>query len=389
MPKDKTILPNINLLSYSINPFFKDNYIPKENEDKFKDKFWDIRNICRGILIIIFIGIMIVDYFFIDNNENIEKKKQKRDTYLIFPLILIFIVFPISSVFNFPFCYRNEKINGIKNLFNSKNKLNKDAKLNHPVIVSIIRFLSNKIFLSISIILIFALFLNDQNNDDFIDFVNLSNIVPNNKTIKKGTLLPNICNSHIYGIPLYLYIPFIIDSYYFNETTNTSSFDYPVYKKMFFDDKELEIKPIGNIVTHKDSETVKMIEYHVTNKTNNFNLTILSIKGTTKRKDIFIDLQLYVPSLFLNLLSTFSIFGNDLSSISFKLLEYSLSIPYRILSNSFFIDNYLKDLRTAYNNYYYNKNKFSETVVIVGHSLGGGLSKILGKIEKEQAICLS
>ena len=152
---------------------------------------------------------------------------------MIFFLILILIVLPISTVFNFPFCYRNEKINGIKNLFNSKNKLKEEAKLNHPVIVSIIRFLSNKIFLSISIILIFALFLSDQNNDDFIDFVNLSNIVPNNKTIKKGTLLPNICNSHIYGIPLYLYIPFIIDSYYFNETTNRSSFDYPVYKKCF------------------------------------------------------------------------------------------------------------------------------------------------------------
>ena len=238
----------------------------------------------------------------------------------------------------------------------------------------------------------YALLFNDQINDDFTDFENLSNIVADNKNKKNGTLLPNICNSHIYGIPLYLYIPFINDAYYYNETkiTKKSSFDYPDYKKIFFDEKEYVIEPIGDLVgKDKNEETVKMIEYHVTNKNNGFNLTILSIKGTTTTKDIFIDLQLYVPSVFLHLLSIFSIFGNELESNSFKLLEYSLSIPYKILSDSFFIDKYIDDLQYAYNKYHTRENKFSETVVIVGHSLGGGLSKILGKIEKEQSISLS
>ena len=96
-----------------------------------------------------------------------------------------------------------------------------------------------------------------------------------------------------------------------------------------------------------------------------------------------------MPSVFLHLLSLLSIFGNDLESISFKLIEYSLSIPYKFLSDYFFIDKYIEDLKWVYGKYYYDKNKFSNNTVIVGHSLRGGLSKILGKIEKEQAISLS
>ena len=75
-----------------------------------------------------------------------------------------------------------------------------------------------------------------------------------------------------------------------------------------------------------------------------------------------------MPSVFLHLLSILSIFGNDLESCSFKLIEYSLSMPYKLLSNYFFIDKYIKDLRSAYKEYYEDKNKFSNYTVIVGHS---------------------
>ena len=372
----KKKIPNINLLSYSINPNFKENY---EKNIDFEDKFWDLKNMLRVILFDIFFLIICVD----------KHKELKEKLIQIFFLIIFFIVlFPISSVLNFPFCYRNEKIINFKHFFISNNKLKEEAKLKHPKVISTIRLLSDIIFGSISFILCIALFIKNQNNDDFTDFENLS-IIFANKTTKNNNLLPNICNSYIYNIPLYLYIPFINDAYYYNETDNMSSFNYSDYRKIFFNDKEYEIKPIKNLVFHDNNETVKMIQYDVINKNKNFNLTILSIKGTTLKKDIFLDLQLYMPSVFLHLLSILSIFGNDLESNSFKLLEYSLSIPYKFLSDSFFIDNYVEDLKWAYEKYYNNTNKFSNNTVIVGHSLGGGLSKILGKIEKEQAISLS
>lgn len=127
-----------------------------------------------------------------------------------------------------------------------------------------------------------------------------------------------------------------------------------------------------------------MIQYNVENSIKN--VTILSIKGTTNRRDIYVDLQLYFPSVILNLLSTFSSLGQQKETLSFRFIEYGLSIPYRIFSKQLFIDEYLSDLVKAYKK---NEKNFYENVVIVGHSLGGGLSKILGRLLKKQAISLS
>jgi hypothetical protein len=67
-------------------------------------------------------------------------------------------------------------------------------------------------------------------------------------------------------------------------------------------------------------------------------------------------------------------------------MEYGLSIPYRLFSSYVVIDEYLRDLLTAY---YSNKLERKLDVVIVGHSLGGGLCKILGKLTNRQSISLS
>ena len=127
-----------------------------------------------------------------------------------------------------------------------------------------------------------------------------------------------------------------------------------------------------------------MIQYNV--KTSKDEVTILSIKGTSNKKDIYLDFQLYFQSVLLNILSTFSIFGQQKETLSFKVIEYSLSIPYRLFSHYLIIDGYLNDLKNAY---IANQNSFYKNVVIVGHSLGGGLCKLLGRLVKQQAISLS
>lgn len=50
------------------------------------------------------------------------------------------------------------------------------------------------------------------------------------------------------------------------------------------------------------------------------------------------------------------------------------------------IDSYLKQMQDAYIE---NEYSFYKNVVIVGHSLGGGLAKLFGRIMKKQAISLS
>ena len=76
------------------------------------------------------------------NRKNEEKNKNIK-IEIIFLIILLLVLFPISSVLNFPFCYRNEKIINFKHFFISNNKLKEEEKLKHPVIISTIRLLSD------------------------------------------------------------------------------------------------------------------------------------------------------------------------------------------------------------------------------------------------------
>ena len=372
------IFPDMNLLSYSINPIYNDNYKEKEII-KDEENFWDIRNILR--LILGFILLIIIFLLW---------KNKRNFIHVIIHLLFMVSVFALSIVLNFPFCYKNNKTFG--NFFNSKIILKKEAKPKHPKLLSAIRFFCSLLCILISSILCLAFFLmKEEQNEDLVDFNNFVQIFEN-KIDSKYHLLPSICNSFIYNIPIYLYIPFINDAYYFNkinEPNKNSSFDYLSYKKIFFDEDYI-IDPVGNIIEEEKEEEkgVKMIQYNVINKKKNINVTILSIKGTTIKEDLYMDLQLFMPSVFLNLLSTFSVTGNEMESSIYKIVEYSLSIPYRLFGEYYFIDQYIKKLINAYDNAY-NNSKFLENIVVVGHSLGGGLSKILGRIRKIQAISLS
>ena len=287
------ILPNINLLSYSINPIYKYNY--RENEIiKEEYRFYDIRNIIRIFLLILLILITFILSYYI-----------KRDISLtIMDLIFNISLLTLSIVLNFPFCFKNNKT--FDSFFQSKIILKKEAKPKHPYILPVIRIICNIIFISIWLILSAAFFFfEEQKNENFKD--KFEQIFE--KKIDKNRLLPHICNSYIYNLPIYLYIPFINDAYYYkniNDTNISSSFDYQNYKKIFFDDK-YDIKPIGNLIN--ENETVKMIQYNVKNSEKNISITILSIKGTSHKKDLYMDIQLFMPSVFLNLLSTFSFFG--------------------------------------------------------------------------------
>jgi hypothetical protein len=183
-------------------------------------------------------------------------------------------------------------------------------------------------------------------------------------------------------------LPSINDAYYYNSNPKEapgyySSLNIQDYKELFYD-KDYQINIKGNLIKNNKSESVKMIQYNVKNSKDE--VTILSIKGTSNKKDIYLDFQLYFPSVLLNILSTFSIFGQQKDSLSFKFIEYSLSIPYRLFSQHSMIDEYLIDLKKAYAD---NQDSFYKNIVIVGHSLGGGLSKILGRLVKQQAISLS
>jgi len=163
-----------------------------------------------------------------------------------------------------------------------------------------------------------------------------------------------------------------------------SSLQIKEYRELFFDDSyKIEVK--GDLIESKiGQDNVKMVQYNVKNSVNE--VTILSIKGTSNKKDLYIDFQLYFPSILLFLLSPFSFIGQQKDSWSFRFIEYSLSIPYRKFSQFSVINGYLEALKAKY---YEHSPSFYSNVIIVGYSLGGGLAKLLGRLINKQAVPLS
>ena len=378
---EKTPLPKINLFVYAINPLLEKSY-PKDQQNPQNNsccKSCNCECLSQAINIIRFI-VYIISFII----AIIILCSQAGFLSLLFCIIFFILMLILSLTINFPYILRNKNTFG--NFFSPKNYYNEAYKMEHPKLVIFVRLLCSIIIFLVSIIIILSfLFFKDKSDLDKIKTITFSS-----QTTEKdeNALLPNICFSSIYNMNINLYLPFINDAYYYDDSTNRgdiySSLQIDGYKALFFD-SNYAITVGNNLIPKKiGKDTVKMIQYDVT--IDSKEITILSIKGTSNKKDAYIDLQLYFPSVLLNILSMFSIFAQQKDTYTFGFIEYGLSIPYRMFSNYLVIDEYLEDLLKAY---YTNKSSFKNKVVIVGHSLGGGLAKILGRLLGKQAISLS
>ena len=345
--------------------------------------------------------INILSYIMINQkNNNQDCKYDKLDLFItilkivmLFFAIIGFIYLYINNNFTFPFfiIYMCILLLSIGLNFSIRYFLccKEETKL---------KYNSSKINLSlyfsfsISILLILALILINIKIDEKEDnhaFENAFLKREYNILRNKSYAFHNFCHSKLYNLSTYLYQPFMNDAYYYDKKKNYSSFHSDNYTKLFFDDK-YDIKVIGNLVNESKVKSVRMIQYFIKNKKNNNNVTILSIKGTSYKRDAYLDAQLYLPSVLLNILNTFSNLDHQKEALTFNLTEYALSIPYRLFFQYSLIEEYLDKLKNAYlaavNNSIINDN---DNIVLVGHSLGGGLAKILGKLLGKQAISLS
>ena len=388
--RDLLPLPRLNLLSYVMHPILMKAYrfedrqkYPNTEEKHFEDYWLYAKNILRIVLFFYALLLVILD---------LTKENNRKELAAVIYFIIFFIAMIIlSTVLNFPVFCRNKKTFGGGGFFTGKVKLKPEYKMRYPSLISFIRLMCN-VIITLSAIILFAIFNAFKESNSLKDLYDITLDQAKSHIDTTSLLLPNVCFSSVHHIPIYLFMPFINDAYYYNdkdidyEHYYYSSLQIPSYRDFFYDDT-FEFEKIKSLINGTEGESVKMIQYNVIKKTDKENqVTILAIKGTTNKKDAFIDFQLYFPSILLNLLSTFSIQGQQKESYSFKFIEYSLSIPYRLFFQYSLIQSYLNDLRKAYND---NYNSFHKNIIIVGHSLGGGLAKLLGRLLNKQAISLS
>ena len=403
------VIPEINLLCYVVNPLLEESYEGEKEQNQnnlsqddktkncydciikscwcclcrwflccsfccYNNFFYTLKNIVRPIS---FIGSFILAMIIVSN--------QGSEIYVYFLLIFFYLFsYVLSSLLNFPYIIRNIKVFF---MCSTAHKYKEEYQLAHPMLIGFIRLISFLVIFVFSIFLLIIFVYKDET--DNLSSISGYEFSPIPETINKTKLKPNICFSSIHNMYIYLFLPFINDAYYYDNNPKISpyyysSFQIKDYKGLFFEDELYDIKSIGNLINSNDLNKVKMVQYDVIKKKKGEDgklfieneMTILAIKGTTNKKDIFLDIQLYLPSVLLNYLSYFSLLSRQKDTYSFGYLEYSLSLPYRLFSQYLIIDGYLRNLLDAYNN---KKSTFKNNVIIVGHSLGGGLAKLLGR----------
>ena len=362
--------PVLNLVYYNIYPYLDRNYKQKNNNPEERCKceckigiiFYWARFILKLYLLIF--SIVAAIYFF-----------SYSGNFFAYFAILNFVIISLSLSISFPFCFTNRK-------FCKKGEYKKEVN-NIPLLIS--RVISLIVFgLCFLAFCFISIEVKDYEKDDEI-YSKIQKL--NVATVKKvGThrnkTLHSFCYSGIHNMPIYFFIPFINDAYYWDKNKTTLNIEN--YMKLFYDDS-YKIEIIGNLINNTEGEgkkLSKMIQYKVKNGKNE--MTILSIKGTSFRRDMYLDMQLYFPAILLNLINTFSNLDQQKEQITYSFVEYGFSIPYRIFFKYFIVDKYMNGLIDAYDN-----AKLSKNVIIVGHSLGGGLAKIIGKYKSKQALSLS
>ena len=141
---------------------------------------------------------------------------------------------------NFPFCYRNRKTYGTfgcccdrccddcgcdkcccdgccekgNNFVISDIKYETEVKSLHSNVVSFARLVSNVVLTAAGIGFFLIYLKNIQTTINPSSF--FKGIIPSKEKIDtKNLLMPNICYSSIYNMPLTLFLPFINDAYYY------------------------------------------------------------------------------------------------------------------------------------------------------------------------------
>ncbi|OHS96910.1 hypothetical protein TRFO_02022 [Tritrichomonas foetus] len=117
-----------------------------------------------------------------------------------------------------------------------------------------------------------------------------------------------------------------------------------------------------------------------------FNLTIVSIRGSTEGIDWVLDFQMFLSSALLTLVSPLSLLTRDRTPQTMNAIRKIWAAPLAMAKGSTIVSKYVQELDDYYQNV---SHIFNNNIIFVGHSLGGGLAKLFGHIKGKAAISIS
>ena len=289
----------------------------------------------------------------------------------IFSIIFLYVVFimPIATFVSFPFFW----IRRLKDRPMSKSMLEKERaelrstkkylEYSQNILIwgtgtnSSLRWLSSIVciflILFLSCFTIIALFL-------LRDLVGNDTEPTTSRNIQDYTQLYNItsslCDIEIYGINVFQLGALARVSYLDTSLDNVSS---DLSACSYFE-------PENQSCSKKGDPCVRIIDCN--------NTRIFSIRGTVNIFDVLADIQLWFSSFIQDIIIPILPFFKFYMSEGRAFMGVLMSAPRLVFKQFSIIDSYINDISGTIVN---NIDSSISTMIIVGHSLGGGLSKIL------------
>ena len=149
-------------------------------------------------------------------------------------------------------------------------------------------------------------------------------------------------------------------------------------EKSFFKEKIENISEIKILDENSEYGVALLITIEIPNQKP---LSIISIQGSIKKLDWWVDIEIFCSSAIFSFLNRISI--TQLESLTSNIINYLLTIPLRFLEKLTLFKKYSESL-DPYISKEINKINNTKNIIFVGHSLGGGLAKFFGlKYHKE------
>ena len=187
-----------------------------------------------------------------------------------------------------------------------------------------------------------------------------------------------ICNSSVYGLNLLKIGSFALASYSAN-INNTRNY----IEKTFFKEKIENITEFRIINEQSKYGVVLLINLDIPNEKP---LSIFAIQGSIKKLDWWVDIEIFCSSAIFSFLNRISL--SQLESLTSNVINWLLTLPLRSLEKLTLLKKYTESLEPLISEEI-KKIKNSKNIIIIGHSLGGGLSKFFGLKYHKESISFS
>ena len=204
------------------------------------------------------------------------------------------------------------------------------------------------------------------------------------KTSQRDTVRNAMCFTNIHYLNM-VQLEALAQISYFKDIEDVKVF---MKNSIFREDADVPVL-IDDIkfLTNKDDDGVLLkVDLHVPSSSRN--VTVFSIRGSTTDVDWWLDFELLASSALFTLARRIPIITRTESRTA-SILTRFMTLPIRHMNEITLSYKYTKTLFKAYDDYMYDHKDNNNTIIFVGHSLGGAMSKIMANKYAKQSVAIS